>query len=110
MFVVAGGSHPTHAYWLQGTGPHVHGKPIRVPETFEALLAEADRDLGCGSEECRSSGRSEIRGLAEGRAEERLCPERERPRVYPRDGSLMAPQGERLGENLVYDRANPRSD
>ncbi|MGZ8203846.1 MAG: hypothetical protein ACXWUB_11410 [Burkholderiales bacterium] len=53
VFVVAGGSHPTHAYWLQGTGPYVHGRPIRTPETFERLLAEADRDLGCGSEECR---------------------------------------------------------
>ena len=53
VFVVAGGSHPTHAYWLQGTGPHVHGRVIRTPETFDRLLAEADRDLGCGSEECR---------------------------------------------------------
>jgi len=24
-----------------------------VPETFDQLLVEADRDLGCGSEECR---------------------------------------------------------
>jgi hypothetical protein len=53
VFVVAGGSHPTHAYWLQATGPHVLGRVIRVPETFDRLLAQADRDLGCGSEECR---------------------------------------------------------
>jgi len=53
VFVVAGGSHPTHAYWLQGTGPKVSGRVIRTPETFDRLLAEADRDLGCGSEECR---------------------------------------------------------
>jgi hypothetical protein len=53
VFVVAGGSHPTHAYWLQATGPQVLGRVIRTPETFERLLAEADRDLGCGSEECR---------------------------------------------------------
>jgi hypothetical protein len=53
VFVVAGGSHPTHAYWLQGTGPQVLGRVIRTPETFDRLLAEADRDLGCGSEECR---------------------------------------------------------
>jgi hypothetical protein len=53
VFVVAGGSHPTHAYWLQGTGPHVHGRVIRVPETFDRLLAAADRDLGCASDECR---------------------------------------------------------
>ena len=53
VFVVAGGSHPTHAYWLQGTGPKVSGRVIRTPETFDRLLAEADRDLGCGAEECR---------------------------------------------------------
>ena len=53
VFVVAGGSHPTHAYWLQGTGPLVLGRMIRVPETFDRLLVQADRDLGCGSEECR---------------------------------------------------------
>jgi hypothetical protein len=52
-FVVAGGSHPTHAYWLQGTGVNVHGRVIRIPETFDRLLADADRDLGCGAEECR---------------------------------------------------------
>jgi hypothetical protein len=53
VFIVAGGSHPTHAYWLQGTGPQVSGRVIRTPETFDRLLAEADRDLGYGSEECR---------------------------------------------------------
>jgi hypothetical protein len=53
VFVVAGGSHPTHAYWLQGTGPRVHGRVMRVPETFDRLLAAADRDLGCASDECR---------------------------------------------------------
>jgi hypothetical protein len=53
VFIVAGGSHPTHAYWLQGTGPEVLGRVIRVPETFDRLLGEADRDLGCGAEECR---------------------------------------------------------
>ena len=53
VFVVAGGSHPTHAYWLQGTGVKVAGRVIRVPETFDRLLAAADRDLGCGSDECR---------------------------------------------------------
>ena len=53
VFVVAGGSHPTHAYWLQGTGTKVIGRMIRTPETFDALLAQTDRDLGCGAEECR---------------------------------------------------------
>src|SRR5688572_24272324 len=53
VFIVAGGSHPTHAHWLQGTGPHVHGRVIRTPETFDRLLAQADRDLGCASDACR---------------------------------------------------------
>jgi hypothetical protein len=53
VFGVAGGSHPTHAYWLQGTGVRVHGRVIRTPETFDRLLAEADRDLGCAADECR---------------------------------------------------------
>jgi hypothetical protein len=52
-FVVAGGSHPTHAQWLQSSGPRVLGRVIRVPESFERLLAEADRDLGCSADECR---------------------------------------------------------
>jgi len=26
---------------------------VRVPETFERLLADADRDLGCGDDVCR---------------------------------------------------------
>lgn len=52
-FVVAGGSHPTHAQWLQSSGPAVIGRLVRVPETFDRLLAAADRDLGCGAEECR---------------------------------------------------------
>ena len=53
IFIVAGGDHPTHSQWLQGHSPAVIGKMIRVPETFDRLLAESDRDLGCGSDECR---------------------------------------------------------
>jgi hypothetical protein len=53
IFIVAGGDHPTHSHWLQAHSPGVVGKPIRLPETFDRLLAESDRDLGCGSEECR---------------------------------------------------------
>ena len=52
IIVVAGGGHPTNSYWLQGYSPAVIGRPIRLPETFDALLREADRDLGCGSEAC----------------------------------------------------------
>ena len=53
MIIVAGGGHPTNSYWLQGYSPRVIGREIRVPETFDRLLTEADRDLGCGSDYCR---------------------------------------------------------
>ena len=48
-----GGGHPTHSYWLQAHSPTVEGRVMRVPETFEKLLTEADRDLGCGDDVCR---------------------------------------------------------
>ena len=51
--IVAGGSHPTNTYWLQSFCPRVMGRVVRTPESFDRLLAAADRDLGCGSEECR---------------------------------------------------------
>ncbi len=53
VLVVAGGDHPTHSQWLQAHSPAVAGRIVRTPETFDRLLAQADRDLGCGSEECR---------------------------------------------------------
>jgi len=53
VIIVAGGGHPTNSFWLQGYSPRVIGREIRVPETFEQLLVEADRDLGCGDEVCR---------------------------------------------------------
>ena len=46
VLVVAGGSHPTHSYWLQAHSPAVIGRTVRLPETFERLLAAADQDLG----------------------------------------------------------------
>ncbi len=52
VLIVAGGSHPTNSYWLQGYSPRVIGREIRVPESFDALLKQADRDLGCGDEAC----------------------------------------------------------
>ena len=45
VLVVAGGGHPTNAYWLPGCCPHVIGREIRVPESFETLLAEAAVEL-----------------------------------------------------------------
>ena len=53
VVIVAGGGHPTNSFWLQGYSPRVIGREIRVPETFEQLLVEADRDLGCGDAVCR---------------------------------------------------------
>ncbi len=53
VLVVAGGGHPTHSYWLQAHSPSVIGRVVRVPETFERLLTDADRDLGCGDDVCR---------------------------------------------------------
>ena len=53
VLLVAGGGHPTHSYWLQAHSPTVEGRVIRTPETYEQLLADADRDLGCGEDACR---------------------------------------------------------
>ena len=53
ILVVAGGDHPTHSQWLQSHSPAVVGRVIRIPETFDRLLAESDRDLGCAADECR---------------------------------------------------------
>ena len=52
VLIVAGGGHPTNAYWLPACCPHVIGRTIGVPSTFEQLLAEAASDLGCGSDAC----------------------------------------------------------
>jgi hypothetical protein len=45
VLVVAGGGHPTHSYWLQAHSPSVNGRVIRLPETFDRLVTEADSDL-----------------------------------------------------------------
>ena len=46
MIVVAGGRHPTHAYWLQSTmAPKVVNKEIRLPENWDKLIAEAENEL-----------------------------------------------------------------
>ncbi len=44
--VVAGGGHPTNAYWLPGCCPHVIGREIRLPESFDRLLDEAGAEFG----------------------------------------------------------------
>ena len=47
MIVLAGGRHPTQAYWMQAAqGPKGIGAPIRLPAGWEELLEEAERELG----------------------------------------------------------------
>ena len=47
MIAVAGGRHPTHAYWMQGAqGSKTVSVPIRLPADWERLLKEAAADLG----------------------------------------------------------------
>ena len=46
MMVVAGGRHPTQAYWMQGAqGPKTVSVRIRLPALWEQLIQEADEDL-----------------------------------------------------------------
>ena len=46
VLAVAGGGHPTNAYWLPACCPHVIGCAIDLPPNFDQLLADAERDLG----------------------------------------------------------------
>jgi hypothetical protein len=45
VLIVAGGSHPTNSYWLQGYSPGVVGREVHVPEHFGHLLDDTSRDL-----------------------------------------------------------------
>jgi len=52
VVVVAGGGHPTNAYWLPACCPHVIGREISIPPDFAALLADSEnrrRDAGRGN-------------------------------------------------------------
>ncbi|MEX2451935.1 MAG: hypothetical protein WD407_13850 [Rhodospirillales bacterium] len=52
LLVTAGGAHPTHNFWMQGNSRVVVGREVRLPGTWRDLLAQADKDLGCGSDVC----------------------------------------------------------
>jgi len=52
VIVCAGGDHPTNSFWLQGYCPRVIGREIQLPAAFDRLIADASRDLGCGSDVC----------------------------------------------------------
>jgi len=47
MLVVAGGGHPTHAYWMQcAQSPKVVSTEIKLPANWDKLIEEAEEDLG----------------------------------------------------------------
>src|SRR5262249_1770866 len=50
ILLVAGGAHPTHAYWIQGHAQRLIGRQISTPGNFGELLNAADRELGPVSE------------------------------------------------------------
>ena len=49
---VAGGYHPTHNFWMQAWSPNIAGGEIRLPAGWDALIAQADEDLGSCGEAC----------------------------------------------------------
>lgn len=52
VMAVAGGHHPTHNYWMQSWSRNVAGGEIHLPAGWDALIAEAEEDLGAGGEHC----------------------------------------------------------
>ena len=52
ILCVAGGHHPTHNFWMQGNAPKVAGGAIALPENWDALISEADEDLGPRGDIC----------------------------------------------------------
>ena len=47
VIVVAGGRHPTQAYWMQGAqGPKMVSARVHLPAGWEELLKEADAEMG----------------------------------------------------------------
>lgn len=46
ILVVAGGGHPTHAYWMPGMAAAVVSRPVTLPRRWVELLARTREDLG----------------------------------------------------------------
>jgi hypothetical protein len=45
--VVAGGSHPTHACWMQTSiAPRMTSATVRLPAAWDTLIAEGREELG----------------------------------------------------------------
>jgi hypothetical protein len=53
VLLVAGGGHPTNSHWMEAYSPNVVGRKIMLSEAHDALLVEADRDLGSSGEACQ---------------------------------------------------------
>ncbi len=52
ILCVAGGYHPTHNFWMQAWSRNVTGGEIRLPAGWDALIAQADEDLGSCGDAC----------------------------------------------------------
>jgi hypothetical protein len=52
ILAVAGGAHPTHNFWMQGSAPRVASGTIDLPSGWNSLIAEAEEDLGPSGETC----------------------------------------------------------
>ncbi len=52
ILAVAGGAHPTHNFWMQGNAPRLTSGTIDLPADWNALIAEAEVDLGPSGEVC----------------------------------------------------------
>jgi hypothetical protein len=52
IMAVAGGYHPTHNFWMQSWSRNLTGGRIHLPAAWDALIAEADEDLGSSGDLC----------------------------------------------------------
>ncbi len=52
ILAVAGGAHPTHNFWMQGNAPRMTSQAIDLPKGWDALIAEAEEDLGPSGAMC----------------------------------------------------------
>jgi len=53
ILAVAGGAHPTHNLWMQGSAPKFATVTIDLPKDWGALIAAAEDDLGPSGEFCQ---------------------------------------------------------
>ena len=52
IMAVAGGHHPTHNFWMQSWSRNFGGGKIDLPSNWDALIAEAEEDLGASGDYC----------------------------------------------------------